>query len=123
MISGSRTATTADYEQIKNVLDALGPATILHGGAIGADQLAQRYANEKQIPVQVIKPDYLKYKKLAPIMRNQELVNAADAVVCFYACAYPERTNGTQHAAKYAAKNGKLKGEYWLKPHEQTSLF
>jgi YspA, cpYpsA-related SLOG family len=127
LISGSRTATDKDYDQVKKTLEAYQPTHIVHGGAKGFDTLAQRYADDHNLPVTVIRPDYTKHAaKLAPIMRNYQLVEIADAVICFYSMAAPERTNGTAHTAKVAATHGKLLKEVWREgPGEkpQMSLF
>jgi len=62
------------------------PTLLLHGGAKGADQLAQRYANEHSIPTKVIRPDYESHHyKTAPLHRNTELVKNADYVIALYA--------------------------------------
>jgi hypothetical protein len=124
LISGSRTATDNDYDQLKKTLDAYQPTHIVHGGAKGFDTLAQRYADDNNLPVTVIRPDYEKHAaKLAPLMRNHKLVDVADGVVCFYACAAPDRTNGTAHTAKLAEKHGKLLKEVWRQgPGEQPQM-
>jgi hypothetical protein len=77
------------------------PMVILHGGARGADQLADRFARAHELTVQVIRPDYQHYpEKLAPLMRNTELVALADAVMAFYG---PRgQTGGTYDTVKKA---------------------
>lgn len=121
MISGSRTATNSDYATLKTELDKLTISEILHGGAVGFDALSERYATENRIPTKVIRPDYGKHGgKLAPLMRNLELVQLSDFVICFYSCVAPERTNGTCHTAKTAAKARKLLKEVWTR---ENSVF
>lgn len=74
---------------------------ILHGGAQGADQLADRFGKEQGLPVEVIRPDYRQYPdRLAPLMRNTELVARADAVIAFY--GPKARTGGTWDTVKKA---------------------
>jgi len=89
LITGSRTIVEneANLQRLASEIKTRYPnvSTMLHGGARGADQLADRYGREHQIPVTVIRPDYGKYlDKVAPLMRNTELVKLADAVIAFY---------------------------------------
>lgn len=122
MISGSRTALTADYAKFKAILDSYEITEILHGGANGYDYFAQRYATEKGLPTKVITPNYATFgAKFAPLQRNIELVKLAEKVICFYNADYPTRTKGTHHTAKTAAKMGKLELEVWKLT--ETSLF
>lgn len=74
---------------------------IVHGGAAGADQLAARYARERRLREQVIRPEYDKhFEKAAPLVRNTALVQAADAVIAVYG---PKgKTGGTWDTVKKA---------------------
>lgn len=89
LITGSRAIAEneANYQRLANEIKSRYPSIslLLHGGAKGADQLADRYGREHGIPVNVIRPDYEQYpEKVAPLMRNTELVQLADAVIAFY---------------------------------------
>ena len=111
LISGSRKLNDNNtYTQLEKVLDKMTPTTILHGGAKGVDSLAARYAELKNLPQTVIKPDYAKGGKHAPLMRNTELVKLADKVVCVYA-ADRIRKGGTGDTYRKATKAGKLAAE------------
>lgn len=66
----------------KNVSDDV--TVILTGGARGADGLARRLAEERQIPLEEILPDYKIFGKMAPIVRNREIVRKADMVLCLW---------------------------------------
>ncbi len=46
------------------------PDSIVSGGAIGVDSYAKDYAMRNGIPLLEFLPDYKKYKKQAPILRN-----------------------------------------------------
>ena len=56
-----------DYEFLESVLDDLandlGPFVILSGGAKGADALAERYAEEKGMDIEIFKADWKRYGK------------------------------------------------------------
>jgi hypothetical protein len=97
-VIGSRTFT--DYPRLCQVLDsAKTPITqIVSGGAHGADQLAERWAKERGIPVLVFKPDYGTHRKRAPLVRNTLIIEEADAVVAFWDGCSP----GTAHALSQA---------------------
>ena len=47
---------------------------ITSGGAKGIDTLAEKYADENNIPKLIIKPEYTKYEKSAPLQRNKIIV-------------------------------------------------
>lgn len=89
LISGSRNYT--NYEALKKAVKRIEQKTgkktakILHGGAKGADTLAQRYATENQLPYAIIRPNYKNHPpKVAPLLRNTTLVEKADATLCLY---------------------------------------
>jgi len=56
----------------------------VHGGAIGFDRQVQQYAYANKIQTLVILPDYEKYKKDAPLIRNKEIIDKADMLVACY---------------------------------------
>ena len=57
---------------------------IVSGGAKGVDTCVARYAKEKEIPLTEFLPDYSRYGKGAPIVRNKQIVDYADKVVVFW---------------------------------------
>ncbi|MFA6731032.1 MAG: SLOG family protein [Eubacteriales bacterium] len=75
-----------------------GTTEIITGGAEGIDTLAERYADEKRISKHVIRPDYLKHGRAAPLVRNQRIVNLADIIVAFW----DGESGGTAFTVKYA---------------------
>ncbi|MES2733761.1 MAG: DUF2493 domain-containing protein [Bacteroidota bacterium] len=92
-----------DYSFLKEILEGYTITGIVSGGAQGADQLAKRYAEEKELPIEVFKPDYARFGKANPYARNEALVDASDQVVAFW----DGKSRGTSHALKYAQKKGK----------------
>lgn len=105
LITGSRAVAEndANFERLSVEIQRRYPnvSVLLHGGARGADRLADRFSREQGLRVEVIRPDYKQYaEKLAPLMRNTELVARADAVIAFYG---PKgRTGGTLDTVKKA---------------------
>jgi len=120
MISGSRKLNDNNtYTQLEKALEHLTPTLILHGGAKGVDTLAAQYATKHNLPQTVIKPDYTKGGKYAPLMRNTELVKLADKVICVYA-ADKIRQGGTGDTYRKAMKAGKLAAELIPEKNEIT---
>jgi flavoprotein len=128
LITGSRKASfEADYEQLKAAIECYAPnvSEILHGGAKGIDTLAQLYAEKHNIPTTVIKPDYEKHTaKIAPLIRNTELVALCDGCIAYYK---ESQKGGTLDTAKKARKAGKLLVEILdgkaKEPVKQLGLF
>lgn len=101
-IIGSR--SFSDYTFFKEMLDFsfYTISSIISGGARGADELAARYAAEKDIPIREILPEYKVYGKKAPLVRNIEIINKAEAVIAFWDMI----SKGTGSAIKMAKKRG-----------------
>lgn len=114
LITGSRNFTDESVinELIRAVEKSEGKTVtlLLHGGAKGADSLAQSWAVIHNIPTKIILPDYTKHGgKAAPIIRNQELVKLADVTLALYA---DTKTGGTEYTAKQTVKAAKPLYEY-----------
>jgi predicted Rossmann fold nucleotide-binding protein DprA/Smf involved in DNA uptake len=95
---GSR--TFSDYDFLCSVLDPQRKyiTQIVSGGARGADTLAFDYATEYNIAVEVFRPDYERYHKKAPFVRNKLIVNNSDIVIAFW----DGKSTGTKHTLDYA---------------------
>lgn len=94
----------SDYSKLEKDLERLeGVQLIISGGAKGADQLAEKYAESRGIPIQVIKPDYKAHKQGAPIRRNEKIVQEADQVIAFW----DGKSKGTKHVIEFAEKLNK----------------
>lgn len=76
---------------------------IITGGASGIDICAIKYAESENIPCTIIKPDYKKYGKCAPIIRNKEIVSIAERIVA----VWDGKSKGTLSVIRYAEKIGK----------------
>jgi len=104
-----------DYEYLKNKVNEtlqnnnITITEIVSGGAIGVDKMAERYADEHQIKKSILRPDYKnpemiqkygkeKWGKIAPIVRNGDIINSCDVVI-----AFPfSQSNGTLDAINKA---------------------
>lgn len=105
-VIGSRTFT--DYELLKQTLNDMEIDILVSGGAIGADKLAERYSDEKElnggnIPIIVIKPDWQRYGKSAGFMRNTIIIENCDKVVAFW----DGESKGTKDSIQKARKMNK----------------
>jgi len=97
-IIGSR--AFGDNECMKTTLEGRGLTGIVSGGAKGADTLAERYARENGLPMETIRPEWGKHGRAAGVIRNREIVNAADIVVAFW----DGTSRGTKSSIDFAKK-------------------
>ena len=105
LITGSRELTNDHYEQLKQLMRTHYPnaTEIWHGGARGADALAERYAMEMQLPATVIRPDYKNnHPKAAPHLRNYQLVKMTEATLAVYGKTETPGTKSTVEKSKAA---------------------
>lgn len=56
----------------------------VHGGAIGFDSQVELYAKRNNITTQVILPDYKRFGRKAPLIRNHDIIKDADLLVTNY---------------------------------------
>ncbi|MBO4501117.1 MAG: DUF2493 domain-containing protein [Clostridia bacterium] len=77
-----------------------GVTEIITGGAEGVDRFAERYADAHGISKHIIRPDYDRHGKAAPLVRNKRIVNLADMVIAFW----DGSSAGTAFTIKYARK-------------------
>lgn len=73
---------------------------IISGGAVGIDTMAKKYAESRGIDFKEFLPDYDKYGRIAPLRRNQEMAEYADAGIGFSIGNSP----GTHHMVQEAIK-------------------
>lgn len=76
---------------------------IISGGAKGVDTLAEQYAKTHGIETLILKPDYGRFQRGAPLHRNEEIVRQADMVLAFWDGV----SRGTKYTIDYAEKMGK----------------
>jgi len=75
---------------------------ILSGGAQGADQLGERFAQEYNLTIETHKPDWASYRRGAGIIRNKEMADNADALIAFW----NGTSKGTSQMIEYSKKRG-----------------
>ena len=99
LIAGSRSITNFDLSPY--VLHEVD--TVICGGAKGIDALAEQYADLHRLSKYVIRPQYDIYGRAAPIKRNEQMVDMADAVLI----VWDGFSTGTKHTLQYAKKTNK----------------
>ena len=77
--------------------------TIISGGAEGIDQLADQYADLHRLSKYIFRPRYDLYGRFAPLKRNQQMIDIADAVLIIW----DGHSRGTQYSLNYAKKQNK----------------
>ncbi|WP_428380904.1 DUF2493 domain-containing protein [Nevskia ramosa] len=109
-VIGSR--SFADRVLLTQTLDQMEISVLISGGAKGADQLAQSYAESKRIQVEIYKPDWRIGRGAGPV-RNAKIIEACDQVVAFW----DGESAGTKDAvAKARAKGRPVKVITFQKP-------
>ncbi len=98
-IVGSRNIT------VNNIADYVTDCDeIVSGGAIGVDKCAAEFAKKNGIKLSEFLPEYDKYGRAAPIVRNKKIVDYADKIIVFW----DGSSKGTLSVIKYAEKIGKV---------------
>ena len=89
VVAGCRDYT--NYKQAKRYIDwAISNIKNEHelifvsGGATGADALGERYAKENGYELEVYPAEWQKYGPKAGPMRNKQMAEIADYVICFW---------------------------------------
>lgn len=98
-IIGSRGLHVDDLENylLENVTE------IVSGGAKGIDKDAETYAKANNIKMTVFLPQYDRYGRGAPIVRNKQIADYADEVIAFW----DGKSRGTLSVIEYCKKQGK----------------
>lgn len=99
LIVGSRAIT--DFDLTPYIPDDTD--IIISGGAKGMDTVAENYADAHGIEKLIIRPQYERYGRAAPLKRNEEMVDAADAVLA----VWDGSSKGTKYTLNYAEKKDK----------------
>lgn len=94
-VIGSRNLTVDNLENYlpENVTE------IVSGGAKGIDKCARSYAAENNIKLTEFLPEYEKYGRRAPLVRNLQIIDYADRVIAFW--------DGESHGTKFVIENCK----------------
>ena len=75
---------------------------IVSGGARGVDQMAVQLADKRGVPCWEYLPDYARYGRGAPLVRNREIVKQADLVLA----VWDGKSRGTRYVMDQCKKTG-----------------
>lgn len=102
-VIGSRTIT--DEESVFQVLNSYKSeiSVLITGGAVGIDQIAEKWALNIGIPTIIYIPDWNKYGKSAGIIRNKLIANDCDQCLAFW----DGLSKGTKSTIDMCVKLGK----------------
>ena len=98
-IVGSRNITVENIGQY--LPDSV--CEIVSGGAKGVDACAAEYAVSHKIALKEFLPEYEKYGRAAPVVRNKKIVDYADEAIAFWDGV----SKGTLSVIRYCEKIGK----------------
>ena len=76
---------------------------IVSGGAVGVDFCAAEYAKNNGLKLTEFLPQYERYGRAAPFVRNKQIVDYADKIIVFW----NGNSKGTLSVIKYVQKIGK----------------
>lgn len=98
LVTGSRSIADIDISKYLKNIDVL-----LTGGAKGVDSLAITYAEKNGIKHIEVLPNYAKYHRAAPVIRDEEMVKKCERVIAIW----DGKSKGTKHTIDFAKKYGK----------------
>ena len=108
VIAGCRDYT--NYEEAKVYIDFClsnirkeNKIIILSGCASGADAIGERYAEENGFELEKYPADWVKYGRSAGPIRNRQMAEICDFVICFW----DEKSRGTKSMIELARKYNK----------------
>jgi len=95
-----------DYTLFKTSLEkilfelSVNKIKFISGGAIGSDNMAEKFAQESNINIKIIEPDWKQYGKGSAIIRNRQIVQLSDVVIAFW----NNESKGTLSVINFAKK-------------------
>lgn len=76
---------------------------IYSGGAKGMDRSARRYAESHRITITEILPEYDRYRRAAPLKRNDWIIKLSDFMYIFW----DGKSRGSDYVIRQCKKTGK----------------
>ena len=110
-IVGSRKITPPNLEEYVSECDE-----IVSGGATGVDRYAAEFAKKKSLILTEFLPEYERYGRGAPIVRNKKIVDYADKVIVFW----DGKSKGSLSVIKYAEQTKKECNVILCDPHNEN---
>lgn len=107
-IIGSRNLTVTE-EELEFFLPK-DTTKIISGGAKGIDTCAREYALSHGIRLTEILPDYARFRRGAPLKRNDTIIACADEIIAFW----DGKSKGTAYVIAQAKKQNKKCTVYYM---------
>jgi len=107
LICGSRGITELN---ISRYIRPSSVGAVISGGAIGVDSIAKEWAKQNNIEYIEYNPNYKTFGKKAPLIRDEQMVNACDIVFAFWDL----KSKGTDYTLKYAQSIGRKFIVHWI---------
>jgi len=100
-VIGSR--TFKDTQLLESILTEYKTkiTCIISGGANGADQLAEAWANNNDIVTMIFKPDWKMHGRAAGVIRNQDIIQNCDICIAFWDGTSKGTSNSISLCKKY----------------------
>ena len=121
VIAGSRHFT--NYECAEKFIDDCllqlcinEEVIVLSGTCRGADKLGELYASKHSLTIKFYPPEWSKYGKGAGVIRNQEMAEYCDVIICFW----DGKSKGTKALIDYGNKLKKPLFVYPITPNIST---
>lgn len=90
--------------RVRDYINSLPEDTVIvSGGAVGVDEMAEITAKERGLETIIFRADWKRFGRGAGMVRNHDIVNAADKVVAFW----DGKSDGTRNSIELARQAGK----------------
>jgi len=118
IIAGSRTIN--DYSLLEKVIkdSEFAINEVICGNAKGVDKLGEQWAKRHNMPIKYFEPEWDLYGKAAGVMRNQEMVDYADALIAIQ----EKKSKGTEDIIR-RARHDNIKLYVFNYREDQTVLW
>lgn len=101
LICGSRGINQLNISRYIKNIDKI--QKIVHGGCRGVDSIADPWAKANDIEAVVYKPNYKVYGRRAPLVRDEEMAEFCDVIICFW----DGKSRGSKYTCDYGRKIGR----------------
>ena len=100
LICGSRSIKNL---QISKYIRPSSCGAIVHGGCHGVDTIADSWAKANNLETIVYEPNYKVYGRRAPLVRDEEMAEFCDVIICFW----DGKSRGSKYTCDYGKKIGR----------------
>lgn len=100
IVGSRRRNSNKDYQKVKCAFlrEVDNDDTVVSGGCLeGGDHFAEIIAAQFSITIEIFKPDWKQYGRIAGLMRNTKIASASDVLI---ACVAINRKGGTEDTIK-----------------------